>query len=116
MHESRHRAITAGSVDFGGSGVVVHAAMSATSATKGAICPYALNAAKSLPSAIARSLLAAILFLALGAAHGAEWVVEGRVVGISDGDTITVLDDARTQHKIRFAGIDAPEKGQAFGE
>ena len=36
--------------------------------------------------------------------------------GVSDGDTITVLDDAKTQHKIRFAGIDAPEKGQAFGE
>jgi endonuclease YncB( thermonuclease family) len=46
----------------------------------------------------------------------AEWIVEGRVVGISDGDTITVIDDAKSQHKIRFAGIDAPEKGQAFGE
>ena len=61
-------------------------------------------------------LLAAILALALGAAQAAEWIVEGRVVGVSDGDTITVLDDAKTQHKIRFAGIDAPEKGQAFGE
>jgi len=38
------------------------------------------------------------------------------VVGVSDGDTIAVLDDAKIQHKIRFAGIDAPEKGQAFGE
>ena len=38
------------------------------------------------------------------------------MVGVSDGDTITVLDDAKIQHKIRFAGIDAPEKGQAFGE
>jgi hypothetical protein len=42
--------------------------------------------------------------------------VEGRVVGVSDGDTITVLDSAKTHHKIRFAGIDAPENGQAFGE
>jgi endonuclease YncB( thermonuclease family) len=33
-----------------------------------------------------------------------------------DGDTITVLDDFKTQHKIRFAGIHALEKGQAFGE
>jgi endonuclease YncB( thermonuclease family) len=32
------------------------------------------------------------------------------VVGVSDGDTITVLDDAEAQRKIRFAGIDAPEK------
>src|SRR5262245_53932992 len=43
-------------------------------------------------------------------------MVEGRVVGISDGDTITVLDDSKSQHKCRIAGIDAPEKGQAFGE
>lgn len=52
----------------------------------------------------------------LGTAQAAEWVVEGKVVGVSDGDTITVLDDGKTEHKIRFAGIDAPEKGQAFGE
>ena len=38
------------------------------------------------------------------------------MVGVSDGDTITVLDRAKVQHKIRLAGIDAPEKGQAFGE
>ena len=61
-------------------------------------------------------LVAAILSLAAGPANAAGWIVEGRVVGVSDGDTITVLDDAKTQHKIRFAGIDAPEKGQAFGE
>ena len=39
---------------------------------------------------------------------------EGRVVKIADGDTITVLLD-KTQHKIRLEGIDAPEKGQAYG-
>ncbi|MBM4070790.1 MAG: nuclease [Planctomycetes bacterium] len=38
----------------------------------------------------------------------------GKVVGISDGDTITVLLD-KQQHKIRLEGIDAPESGQAFG-
>ena len=63
-----------------------------------------------------RPLLAAILVLALDSAEAAEWIVEGRVVGISDGDTITVLDSEKKQHEIRFAGIDAPEKGQAFGE
>ena len=39
----------------------------------------------------------------------------GRVVGIADGDTITVLDDKNTQYKVRLAGIDAPEKKQDFG-
>jgi endonuclease YncB( thermonuclease family) len=39
----------------------------------------------------------------------------GRVVRIADGDTITVLDSANTQHRIRFEGIDAPESLQAFG-
>jgi endonuclease YncB( thermonuclease family) len=43
-------------------------------------------------------------------------VLTGRVVGIADGDTITILDSSRQQHKIRLAGIDAPEKKQAFGE
>ena len=38
----------------------------------------------------------------------------GRVVGISDGDTITVLHKGQGE-KIRLYGIDAPEKGQAFG-
>jgi endonuclease YncB( thermonuclease family) len=39
----------------------------------------------------------------------------GRVVPVADGDTVTVLDDTNTQHKIRLAVIDAPEKKQAFG-
>src|SRR6266550_3920579 len=40
----------------------------------------------------------------------------GRVVAIADGDTVTMLDSANTQHRIRLAGIDAPESHQAFGE
>lgn len=42
--------------------------------------------------------------------------LSGRVVGVSDGDSITVLDASLMQHKIRLAGIDAPEKGQPFGQ
>jgi len=38
----------------------------------------------------------------------------GRVVRVADGDTIAILE-GRTQHKIRLAGIDAPEKKQAYG-
>ena len=37
----------------------------------------------------------------------------GKVINVADGDTITVLDDTNTQHKIRLTGIDAPEKRQA---
>lgn len=42
--------------------------------------------------------------------------VTGVVVGVADGDTVTVLDAAKTQHKVRVAGIDAPEKAQPFGQ
>lgn len=41
--------------------------------------------------------------------------ITGRVVSVHDGDTITVLDESRIQHKIRLSGIDAPELGQAYG-
>ncbi|HAY26727.1 MAG TPA: hypothetical protein DIT03_13425 [Candidatus Accumulibacter sp.] len=40
----------------------------------------------------------------------------GTVVSVADGDTITVLDAHHEQHKIRVAGIDAPEKSQPFGQ
>ena len=58
------------------------------------------------------------LLLSLGllakAAHGDT--LYGFVVGLSDGDTVTVLDSSKAQHKVRLGGIDAPEKKQAFGE
>jgi len=41
--------------------------------------------------------------------------IEGTVVKIADGDTITVLDSNKVQHGVRIAGIDAPEIGQPFG-
>ena len=40
--------------------------------------------------------------------------IEGIVVHVADGDTITVLDSKKVQHRVRLAGIDAPEKGQPF--
>ena len=41
--------------------------------------------------------------------------LRGKVVSIADGDTITILDADKKQHKVRLYGIDAPEKAQAFG-
>lgn len=46
----------------------------------------------------------------------AEADVAGKVVGISDGDTVTILDGLNRQVKVRLAGIDAPENGQPFGQ
>lgn len=57
-----------------------------------------------------------ILFLLLVSARVPAETVTGRIVGISDGDTVTLLDREHVQHKIRVAGIDAPEKKQDFGE
>ncbi len=51
------------------------------------------------------------MLLALACTANAE-TITGLVVGVSDGDTITVLDANKVQHKIRLAGIDAPEKKQ----
>jgi micrococcal nuclease len=44
-----------------------------------------------------------------------ESAFTGKVVSIADGDTLTVLDDNHSRSRIRLFGIDAPEKGQAFG-
>jgi endonuclease YncB( thermonuclease family) len=59
-------------------------------------------------------ILVILIILALAVSSHANDVIIGKVVGVSDGDTITVLED-RTQHKIRLYGIDAPEGGQDFG-
>lgn len=40
--------------------------------------------------------------------------LSGTVVGVHDGDTITLLAPGKKEVKIRLAQIDAPEEGQAF--
>lgn len=56
-------------------------------------------------------LLTALLFAVPSAAD----TLQGRVVAVTDGDTVKVLDASHTEWKIRLMGIDAPEKKQAFG-
>ena len=46
---------------------------------------------------------------------GPTYAEQARVIGITDGDSITVLTADKQQIKVRLAHIDAPEKGQAFG-
>lgn len=53
---------------------------------------------------IAKSTLITLFYLSVSA-----MAFEGKVVGVSDGDTNTVLDSKIEQHKIRIAGIDAPD-------
>lgn len=52
------------------------------------------------------------LSLFLLPATSAAW--SGEVVGVTDGDSITVLHDGRGE-QIRMWGIDCPEKNQDFG-
>ena len=42
--------------------------------------------------------------------------MSGRCVGVTDGDTFTLLVEGDRQEKIRLWGIDAPEGGQDFGQ
>ena len=54
------------------------------------------------------------LFFLLSLAVQAD-TLEGNVVKIADGDTLTLLTSTNEQVKIRLAGIDTPEKKQPFG-
>lgn len=63
---------------------------------------------------LGKSLIAA--FLVLLPTLASAQALTGKVVGIADGDTLTLLDSANIQHRIRLAGIDSPEKGQPFGD
>jgi endonuclease YncB( thermonuclease family) len=59
---------------------------------------------------------AAIVFLCTIALHQAHAeTITGKVVEVSDGDTITILVPGNNQRKVRLAEIDAPERGQPYG-
>ena len=62
-----------------------------------------------------RLLTAFALTCAFISALAQAETLSGRVVRVIDGDTLVVLDASKTQQKIRLQGIDAPERGQAYG-
>jgi endonuclease YncB( thermonuclease family) len=67
---------------------------------------------KSRPITLFRDLC---FLLLLVAAALAKADIAGKVVAVTDGDTIKVLDSDNTEHKVRLMGIDAPERGQPYG-
>lgn len=64
-----------------------------------------------------RWMVAAVAIFASVGGGAAEPVrtVTWKVVGVSDGDTLTALDEDDKRHKVRLHGIDAPETNQPFG-
>jgi endonuclease YncB( thermonuclease family) len=76
-------------------------------AWRGATITAMIRASLVWPSLIVAAILAT-------PTTAAEWIIEGRVVGIADGDTFTILDGANAQRIVRFAGSDSPEKRQPF--
>ena len=57
-----------------------------------------------------------LIFLALLSITARADTLEGRVTGISDGDTLVLSDRALQQHTIHLFGTDAPELTQDFGQ
>jgi endonuclease YncB( thermonuclease family) len=62
---------------------------------------------------LARALAVATALASAGA-QAEQW--HGTVIGVADGDTLTLLDESRRAHRIRLDGVDAPERMQAFGQ
>jgi endonuclease YncB( thermonuclease family) len=62
-----------------------------------------------------RTIVLGFALFALADIAAAQATLTGRIVGVADGDTLTLLDAGKQQHRLRLDGIDARETGHAFG-
>jgi endonuclease YncB( thermonuclease family) len=79
---------------------------------------YAYLRQSSLAASLERVLWAALLLLAavlLFPSPLSAETLQGKVVGVTDGDTVRLLVNGRDLYKVRLGEIDAPENGQPFG-
>ena len=74
-----------------------------------------MTAVCAAPKLLHWLLLATALALASAPARAQSSPLEGRVIAVADGDTVTVLDAQQRRHRVRLLGIDAPERAQPWG-
>src|SRR5215210_7644914 len=72
------------------------------------LVPVAISAQQISSASSAQKQQAAV-------ANNIRLVIEGKVINVHDGDTVTVLDQDNKKFHIRLQGIDAPELKQAYG-
>ena len=62
-----------------------------------------------------KRLLIVFLILLVSCEPTDENTIKGKVIKVADGDTITIVTEDGQKVRVRLEGIDAPEKGQDFG-
>ena len=95
---------------------------------QGIVIDWRTHLRTGLPVTLGSLLLVALLVAWPARGHATESVqlaqasagslqpFTAQVVRVADGDSMTVLTAAREQHRIRLAGIDAPERQQPFSQ
>lgn len=77
------------------------------------LCLHPYNS-KEVQNKIISCFFSTLLFILLSSFLQPD-TISGKVIGIQDGDSITLLTDNNIQLKVRLEGIDCPEKKQDFG-
>ena len=76
--------------------------------------PWVLWATWRAVSRLMRRSISAILLL-LWTLPVPAATLPGRVLWVTDGDTLVVLGPGHAQHEVQLAGVDAPELNQPYG-